>query len=337
MNISPSDTYKYANTSSERPFISVLLPVYNGADYLEEAIESILNQTYKNFEIIIINDGSTDDSVSIVKQFNDTRVRYYEQENHGLAYTLNRAIKLSRGKYLARQDQDDISLPERFEKQIAFMEAHPKVGMIGTWASILENKNLPKRSHKHSSSSLILKFELLFNNPFVHSSILIRKQALDEVGAYSTDTSRQPPEDYELWSRIARKFEISNIPEILHIYRNVPNSMSRDATNPLLDKVIKISAENITHVLGKENINPDIMNLVLMTHNALNKISGKPNFKRMVSILNKAADNISDKSGVNRNLLRDEAKIRLKTLKRTYIKFKYGRLFTIFKLRSTKY
>ena len=105
----------------QKPLVSVLFPVYNGEVYLEEAIHSILDQNYDNFEIIIINDGSIDDSSAVIQNFSDSRIRFYENRtNQGLAFTLNRAINLSKGDYLARQDQDDISLPERFEKQVKF-------------------------------------------------------------------------------------------------------------------------------------------------------------------------------------------------------------------------
>jgi len=188
------------NEFSNLPMVSVLLPVYNGAAYLSAAVDSVLNQTYQNLELIIINDGSTDQSASIVEQFRDSRIRFSNQTNRGLAATLNRAIDLSRGKYLARQDQDDLSFPTRFAKQVDFLESHQKCGMVGTWAEIWEVDQRSRRAHKHPTDDLILKFELLFDNPFVHSSVMIRKEALDIVGTYCTDKSRQPPEDYELWS-----------------------------------------------------------------------------------------------------------------------------------------
>src|SRR5437660_806769 len=102
---------------SKHPLVSVLLPVYNGARFLEGGIESILSQSYRNIELIIINDGSSDDSAQIISKFHDPRIRAYSQENQGLAATLNRAIHLAKGEYLARQDQDDLSLPQRLEKQ----------------------------------------------------------------------------------------------------------------------------------------------------------------------------------------------------------------------------
>ncbi|MFH1863757.1 MAG: glycosyltransferase, partial [bacterium] len=199
--------------------------------------------------LIIINDGSKDKSLSIAKGFKDSRIKVYTQTNKGLAKTLNRGISLSKGTYLARQDQDDFSYPKRLEKQVNYLNKNPKCGLAGTWAEIWEgdNKNT-HRNHKHPSTNKLLQFFLLFNNPFVHSSVMIRKKALKEVGLYSTDKSRQPPEDYELWSRIAQKYELANIPEILHAYLEIPSSMSRSKLG-FKSKVAKISRENLRRAL----------------------------------------------------------------------------------------
>ncbi|SVC41049.1 uncharacterized protein METZ01_LOCUS293903, partial [marine metagenome] len=113
---------------SNLPLITVLMPVYNGAKYLNEAIDSILNQTFQNFEFIIIDDGSTDDSVKIIKSYDDNRIRLVENRNNlGQSETLNKGLSLTRGKYIARMDQDDISMPERLKKQFEFMENNSDV------------------------------------------------------------------------------------------------------------------------------------------------------------------------------------------------------------------
>ncbi|MHB8171616.1 MAG: glycosyltransferase family 2 protein [Thermincolia bacterium] len=310
--------------SSRHPLISVVLPVYNGAAYLEEAIQSILWQSYDNFEFIILNDGSTDESASIIQKLKDPRIRYYEQANQGLAATLNRAVGLAKGKYIARQDQDDVSLPLRLEKQVAFLENHFDHGMVGTWAAIWEENTDSKGTHKHPSESLLLKFELLFDNPFVHSSVMIRKAVFEKVGLYCTDKSRQPPEDYELWSRIARKYEVANIPEILHIYREISSSMSRIGTNPFLDRVINISAENLAWAAGKPEPNLNITALSALSHCAWHRIAPKPNFREISYILMQAADNLSSFSKADSGILRDKARSRLKSIRFNYLKFRHG-------------
>ena len=277
-----------------RPELSVLLPVYNGASYLREAIESILGQTYTDFELIIIDDGSTDDSLTILEEFVDSRIRVFSQTNRGLAASLNRAIGLAQGRYVARQDQDDLSLPQRLEKQIHFLDEHPPAGMVGTWARILAGSAETGRVHRHPSDNATLKFALMFDNPFVHSSMMIRKSVFDSVGVYTTDPSRQPPEDYELWSRVARVYDVANIPEVLHIYREVPKSMSRDGANPFLDRLVNISAENIARVLGREAHDETLIDLSALAHGAYHRVSEEPSLSRMQEDVNEMARRLAE-------------------------------------------
>jgi glycosyltransferase involved in cell wall biosynthesis len=234
-------------THQPEPLISVILPVYNCPQHIQEAVESVFSQTYDNFELILIDDGSTDDTPLILRQFTDQRVQLITQQNQGLAAALNQGIRLSHGRYIARQDADDIALPERFSKQVAFMESHPNCALVGTWAEIWEGNVRTTRMHRHPADNTALHFELILNNPFVHSSVMVRKSALERVGVYSTDTARQPPEDYELWSRIAREYEVANIPEMLQIYREVANSLSRKGTTPFLEHLVKINRRLCIH------------------------------------------------------------------------------------------
>jgi len=312
--------------SDGSPVISVLFPIYNGATYLKDAVQSIIDQTFTDFEIIIINDGSTDESESIIEEFNDKRIKYFRQNNHGLSATLNRAIGIASGEYLARQDQDDISYPRRFEKQVEYLRKHPDCGMVGTWAAIWEGRTETNRAHNHPAESLILKFEMLFDNPFVHSSVMIRRKVLETVGMYSNDKSRQPPEDFELWSRVMQKFEIANIPEILLVYREIPNSMSRIGINPFLDKIIKISAENLAWVSGRERTNAGCADLAALVHGAYNKLSPNLNFNEFSRILYTAADNINRFSNTDSTILREKAKARLRSIRTLYLSYQYGRV-----------
>lgn len=236
-------------TIIKQPIVTVLLPVYNGRHYLREAIQSILDQTFPDFELIIINDGSSDDSGDIAQSFQDKRIRFYAQQNKGLAATLNRGIALAKGKYIARQDADDFSLPSRLAEQVNYLETHPKVALVGTWSEIWHEEQRTTLCHRHPTRNAELQFALFFDNPFVHSSVMIRRSILDLAGSYSTDLDRQPPEDYELWSRIARVAEIANLPKVLHAYRETKGSISRSGERPFEEKVIAISKENVTIAL----------------------------------------------------------------------------------------
>lgn len=234
------------------PYVSVILPVYNGALWLKDAIQCVLDQTFKDFELIIINDGSKDNSWNIIRSFSDPRIKPHNQENIGLASTLNHGIQLASGIYIARQDQDDWMHPDRLNAQIKFLDHHPDYAAVGTWAEIRQDNNPTNRYHRHPTQNEALQFELLFDNPFVHSSMLLRREALVQIGGYSTDINRQPPEDYELWSRLARLYKVANLNSVLTAYREVENSMSRSSINPFQKKVIHLSTENLCKLLSPE-------------------------------------------------------------------------------------
>lgn len=248
------------------PRVSVILPVYNGEKYLRESIDSVLAQSFEEFELIIVNDGSRDSSGEIAQQYQDSRVIYREQKNQGLAATLNNGAKLAKGEYLARQDQDDLSLPERLTRQVAFMDAHPDCAVLGTWSQVWVEDRSTDRTLRHATDNDTLQCDVLFDSPFVHSSVLMRRSSFETVGGYTTDRDRQPPEDFELWSRMARKYELANLSEVLHVYREVAGSMSRIEVNPFLDKVVMISGENIAACLGVDVSDPTVAVLAELVH-----------------------------------------------------------------------
>jgi len=298
------------------PQVSVLLPVYNGVEFLGAAIESILNQSFADFELIIIDDGSTDNSQDVLDQLHNEKIRLYHQQNRGLAVTLNRGIALSRGKFIARQDQDDRSLPDRLANQVTFLNNHEDCALVGTWSEIWRGDKKTERLHRNPIDNTTLKFELLFNNPFVHSSVMLRKEALTLVGGYSSDPLRQPPEDYELWSRIARHYNVANIPEILHVYREVPKSMSRSGDNPFLSQVLAISSENIAWAAGLSPDNPQVRNIAALMNGAWKHVIVPPNYSAMQSIMSRAVCNIAHPD-MHQEIL-SIAKERLMTLTATF-------------------
>jgi len=249
------------------------MAVKNGGDLVAGAIQSLLDQTYSDFELIIINDGSTDATLEVLAQFNDSRILVVSQENQGLAKSLNRGISLARGRYIARQDHDDLSLPERLEKQLAFMQTHPLCGLLGTGSQIWTLEGPTGRYHDHPCDPGILAFDLLFNNPFVHTSWMLRKEVIEVVGCYTTNPKREPPEDYELVSRIARQFDVANLPERLVVYREMQNSMSSlirpknlVLNNPFSERLALISSENISFVTNCPMSNVDVSNFGALTH-----------------------------------------------------------------------
>ena len=301
------------------PLVSIILPVYNCEQFVEEAIQSVLRQTFADFELIIINDGSTDNSLKKIKAIKDNRIILIDQTNIGLPATLNKGILGSKGKYIARQDQDDISYPERLQLQIDLLETFPSVGMVGCWADIVDMNGAIKGCHRHPARNEQLKFALIGNSPFVHSSIMFRREVFDSVGLYTIDPKRQPPEDYELFSRISRTWEIANIPKVMHIYREVSGSMSRVSENPFLKKQLTIVEENIRFYLPLIST-AEISDIAMF----LNVNSGLFSFKKIVRIflnLIKCAKVISPKFGFQFSVGMNIAKKGLKLLVKRIIHY----------------
>lgn len=227
----------------KQPQLSVILPVYNAAKFLRETIDAVLAQSFTDFEFIIINDGSSDNSQSIIESYTDPRIVKVVQANQGLAATLNNALQLAKSDLIARQDNDDISYPDRFQKQVAFLNANPHIAMLGTAARIVDEKGrASSRFHYHPTDVVMLRYLLLFDNPFVHASVMFRKAAVLAAGGY--DKSSNYFEDHRLWSKLSQKYDLANLPDVLMDYREVASGMSKSA-NDYSQKVINQSLENI--------------------------------------------------------------------------------------------
>jgi hypothetical protein len=274
------------------PDISVILSVRNGGADLPKAVDSILAQSFTNFELIAINNGSTDGTRSYLDGISDSRVRVFHQADAGLAAALNRGILLAQGRYIARQDHDDLADPSRLAKQVAFLDAHPDHGLVGTRAEIWVGDKPSGRFHDHPTDDQILRFDLLFDNPFVHSSVMMRKSALDRVGVYTTDPARQPPEDYELWSRIARQYRVANLPERLTVYREVPSSMSRESAQPFKQKLVAISSENLAHATGAAAPQQVHIDIAALIHEAEARVLQRSDIDRMFAVIAEAGNRI---------------------------------------------
>ena len=255
------------------------MPVYNGEKYLRDAIDSILDQTYSNFKFLIIDDGSTDNSKNIIKSYNDSRINLYVNEtNLGIVKTLNKGIDLVDTEYIARMDADDISLPNRLQKQVEFMDSHPKVGVCGTWVKMI-------KEHKEEIMRLPVSYEdikafLLFGNIIAHPSVIMRVFMLKDYNLYyNANADFFTCEDYELWQRCSMYFPIGNIPEALVMHRTHPGSIRQ--RNP------EIHSGNIRNIhkfnLKRLNINISIdtilsyhfgkdKNMIETTHQELIKL-----------------------------------------------------------------
>ena len=248
------------------PKLTVLMSVYNGDKFLERAIESILNQTYQDFEFIIINDGSIDNSIQILKKYEQTdkRICVYEQENKGLIASLNRGCRLARGEYIARMDADDISLPRRFEKQINYLDSHTEIGILGTWANVIDIQGNPKDVLCFPISDILIKWSLIFKNCIVHPSVMMRRIIVENLNCYRPQALHV--EDYDLWTRALKITQIANLPEILLSYTNHGDSICTQHSETQQKNAVNLVIHpRIKQLLGTEPDVETVFNLREMT------------------------------------------------------------------------
>ena len=201
------------------PKISVVMSVYNQAQYLKQSITSILNQAFVSFELIIINDASTDATLKILRQFKDGRIKLLLNRKHrGLAASLNRGIRHSRGEYIARMDADDIARPDRLKLQLHFLESHPAVVACGTGVDLIntQGQNIGRKTYpQHITKSLLMRY-----NPLIHPTVMIRKAAC----IYNENLNGA--EDYDLWLRLGSQRQLVNLRQTLLAYRVNPWGIS---------------------------------------------------------------------------------------------------------------
>ena len=219
------------------PGISVLMSVYNGETYIARAIVSLLVQTYENFELILIDDGSSDNTAHIVKQIKDDRIRFFQQENLGLTITLNKALALSKGRYIARHDADDFSICSRFEKQMNFLQKNSQIGLLGSSCFIQPEKHSiinEVYDYPSTQEDIIQAFKTY--NPFVHGSMMIRRELLEACGGYNENY--RYVQDYELWSRLLPKTQVHNLSEPLYVRSVHPQASQVNVDkSPIFDEI----------------------------------------------------------------------------------------------------
>ncbi len=227
--------------------VSIVIPVYNGSDYMWEAIDSIIKQTYKNREIIVVNDGSTDEGKTeeIALSFGNS-IKYYCKENGGVADALNFGITMASGQYIARMDADDVALPDRIAKQVEYMEKHPEIDVAASSYMLIDRKGkLIKEEFKQFSFEEI-KYELLFDNPICHPTVMFRRSIFDEGWSYRNVFA----EDYDMWTRLAICKNISVMPDVLLKYRIHADNLSSINVLKMNDSDINSASIYIKILLG---------------------------------------------------------------------------------------
>lgn len=246
-----------------KPTISVIMSTFNDEQYIVKSVESILNQTYTDFEFLIADDGSTENTAEILKHFQqkDERIKVYlHNENKGLPLRLNQLIDKSRGKYIARMDGDDISLQNRLEKQFILMSKNPKLGLSGTWVKTYGY--IDGKIWKYPTTHKQISSFLLFNNPIAHPTAIINKQLLQKHNL-RYDPKFRNYQDYELWSRCVNHFETANINEVLLLHKVDENKHLTygDTKKVQLRSIIR------QKLLSNINLKPSTTELII--HNSL--------------------------------------------------------------------
>lgn len=213
------------------PLVSILMPAYKTASYLREAVDSMLAQTFKDFELIVLNDCSPDDTEEILDTYDDPRiVRYKGEKNVGLSNVLNVGLEMARGKYIARMDSDDISLPKRLQIQVDFLESHPNIDLVSVGMKLFGAK---EETWVRERDPEKVKINALFHSPVLHASSMWRRDSFEKHGLRFRQ-EMVPSEDYDLWTRaLVRGLKLVNLPEVLYEYR------IHDAQASLQTEIIK--------------------------------------------------------------------------------------------------
>ena len=223
-----------------RPAVTVFIPVYNREKFLAQAVDSVLAQTFRDFEILVLDDGSEDDSLEIARSYRDKRVRVEINPKHlGNTPTRNRGIDLSRGRYIATLDSDDFAMPERLAKQVEYLEAHTKCVAVGSWIRILDTINGNSRLKRHPIVSREVKAWFPWHNSLSQTSIMVRGDALRRL---RYDESYEQCQDYDLHIRLAREHDLANLPEALTVKR-----LHADQTT----RKVKIGDESKLRIIGR--------------------------------------------------------------------------------------
>lgn len=210
------------------PRVSVLMSVYNGARYLREAVDSILGQSFGDFEFIIVDDGSSDETPAILDSYADPRiVRLHNETNIGLTRSLNKGLAAARGEYVARQDADDISLPERLAKQVAYLDTHPQIALVGSAYREVYEDGRPERPVSVPLAPVEIRQQLLYQHCFCHGAVLMRRAALAQVGGY--DERFVVAQDRDLWLRLADNHQLANLTDEMYRLRMSSRSVTGKA------------------------------------------------------------------------------------------------------------
>lgn len=225
------------------PLVSVIIPVFNKENYVSSAIESVLSQTHVQLEVIVVNDGSTDNSLEAVNSFTDSRIHVIDQANQGVERARNLGFSKSIGSFIVFLDADDLMGSDRLTKQIDLFNSDPNLVLVGTWANVIDHSGNLIGSICPNTSNVAIQLGHLFRNQFVSSSVMVRRSAITNGIIFDETGGTRFAEDFDLWNRVLRKGLAINIPEKLTSYRRLNVSRSQSNDSSLLDSARDISGE----------------------------------------------------------------------------------------------
>ncbi len=268
--------------------ISVILTVFNGEKFLKEAIESILNQTYQEFELIIIDDGSTDSTLQIIDSYHELRIRLIENgHNRGQSYSRNLGIQKSKGEYIAIMDADDIALPNRLEIQYEYLKSNTEISLCGSWIEVIGEEGDFKKIRKVPTDNFEIKADLIFNCPIIHPTVMFVKKDFVENGFFYDEEFRYA-QDMELWSRAMFKLNFSNIPlPLLKMRFGNSNSISFKNRNEQLLFGMKTINNTLQRLKISDNVDEGLNGGFIKKFKILKKISNQDKLAIPQNILNK--------------------------------------------------
>ena len=298
-----------------KPAISVIMPVYNAGLFLKEAIDSVLNQSFSDFEFFIIDDASTDDSVNIIKSYVDARIHFIQKEkNTGYTDSLNLAIGLAQGKYIARMDADDVCLRHRFGQQVQYLEKETDVLVLGTAYQVMGTNRVVRMPATFDE----VKITAIMQVPVAHPTVMMRAEVFKKFGL-QYDKKYEPAEDYDLWANVLEIGQIQNLPEPLLIYRQHPAQQSITRHDILIAAAVEIRLRQLNKLIDFNHKPYDILFAIQMLTMQPVVVSGNELKKMAILIADLVKSNL-------------ENKIYDQCLLRTYLRERW--LFYVFKLNK---
>lgn len=244
------------DTEAQSPVLTVAMPVYNAEKHLEKAVESVLNQSFDNFELLIVDDGSTDSSVRLIEHYNDPRIRLIRKHhNQGITQALNLCLAQASGQYFARTDADDINAPDRFEKQVNYLREHPDVGLLGCRVEVINDQDEPQETWELSIEPTDVLWDLLYTCAIPGPTAIMPTHLAREAGGFGDDPGYA--EDYDLWLKLTRLAKVANLKETLVQYRRHDKNISLQLEDLNQRRVRQLSRQAYQKLLGYP-ISPDI-------------------------------------------------------------------------------